>query len=114
MSVTTDLVFVTPIREAAQRFADIFETGQHSTFAAHGTLSWRPEEMEANGSYVSGTHVFHMGVNHLDLEMMEKIEEGPWPDGTMLYVWHEFYQTPTITTWTRGTRTRVEGEPDRW
>lgn len=113
MSVTTDLVFVTPTRDAAQRFADIFETGQHSTFAGHGTRSWRPEEMKANGSYVSGSHVFHLGVNHLDMDVVDKVTAEPWPDGTVLYVWHEFYQTPTVTLWHGGAHTH-EGEPDRW
>jgi hypothetical protein len=110
MSVVTDLVFVTPSFDAAKQFADMFEARRHGR---HDT-SWRPVEVESNGSKFSGTHVFHMGVNYIDLDLVTELRGHPWPDGTVLYTLDECHHTPDVTTWRGGIATHVEGEADRW
>jgi hypothetical protein len=105
MSTVTDLVFVTPSSEAAERFADRFERAEHGFFGrTKSTHSWRPVPVQSNGGKASGTYVFHLGVNHIDSDLVDDLKAMTWPVGTVLYTWCVdvmTYETPEpeVTTW---------------
>lgn len=95
MSMVTDVVFVTPDREAAKRFEDIFE--QYPNGRSDST--WRPTQSESQGNKISGTYVYHLGVNYLNWQFPDVVRAESWPAGTVFYVWSENDDAPNVTTW---------------
>lgn len=93
MSVVTDVVFVTPDRAAGARFAEIFESFTHGRRDSPGVAV----PVEDNGTKISGTVVFHMGVNYLNYEFLDALSAEPWPAGTVLYVYGEDDDAPRVT-----------------
>jgi hypothetical protein len=98
MSVVTDVVFVTPDREAAKRFEDIFERFPHGRW----DNTWRPAQSESDGTKISGTCVYHLGVNYLHWKFAEAVRAQNWPAGTVLYVYDEDDDAPRVTVWDEG------------
>jgi hypothetical protein len=98
MSVVTDVVFVTPDREAGARFAEIFESFTHGRRDTPGVAV----PVEDNGTKISGTSVFHMGVNYLHWKFAEAVRAENWPAGTVLYVYGEDDDAPRVTVWNEG------------
>jgi hypothetical protein len=100
MSVVTDVVFITPkyvkLGEAQKRFQELFRTC-YTRYADSG--GFVPEPVEDMGTKVSGTCVFHLGVNYMDYELLEALRIGPWPRGTVLYIDEEDSDHPEVHTW---------------
>lgn len=95
MSLITDVVFVTPDRAAGARFSEIFESLKHGR-----RDTWESAvPVECNGTKISGTTVFHMGVNYLNLDFAALVEAEKFPAGTVLYVYHEEADEPEVTVW---------------
>lgn len=103
MSLVTDLVFVTPTREASERFADLYEL---STTMRDGhdltgryEYPWRPTCMKANGPKGAGSYVYYIGVNYISLDLADELKAEPFPPGTVLYLFHEYDDEPRVHTW---------------
>jgi hypothetical protein len=98
MSMVTDVVFVTPDWAAAKRFEDVFERFPNG----RSDSTWRPAQSESNGTKVSGTYVYHLGVNYLDWDFAGAVRAESWPAGTVFYVYGEDDDAPRVTVWNGG------------
>jgi hypothetical protein len=96
MSLVTEVVFVTPRREASERFAALFFEFKHGRRDEQYPV--RPIEANGGGK-VSGTYVYHLAVNYLNWEFIPAVEREAWPAGTVLYYhWYD-EREPTVVTW---------------
>lgn len=102
MSMVTSVVFVCRDQKVAERFQEIYAT----TYTRYG-LGQEIFPQDSHGK-VSGTYVFHAGVNYADEELITALTREPWPPETMLWIEGENDTIPEIHVGTLFVRAAVK------